>query len=223
LKKKYNVYSLGDNALSIVFAEKIDELIHEKILNLAQQIQAKPFLGLEDVVSSYTTLSVFYDVLKIKKYHPEAKTAFDFVVNYIEQLNDDQKIGFENQKNIIEIPVFYNGEDLDFVAEFCQLSIDEIIKIHTIPLYKVYMIGFLPGFPYLGGLDERLFVPRKSTPRTSVPKGSVGLAGVQTGIYPQKSPGGWQLIGQTEVNLFNKNPLPQSLLKVGDFVKFVSI
>lgn len=121
----------------------------------------------------------------------------------------------------IEIPVIYDGEDLENVAKFHRTTIEHIIEMHTAPLYTVYMIGFQPGFPYLGGLPENLHTPRRTTPRTLVPAGSVGIGGSQTGVYPFASPGGWQLIGRTNLPLFDKNRSSPTLLQAGDNVKFV--
>ena len=115
----------------------------------------------------------------------------------------------------------YDGEDLEFVADYTNLSVDEIIDLHAKAEYTVAMIGFLPGFPYLVGMDDRLFVPRRETPRLKVQKGSVGLAGLQTGIYPFESPGGWQIIGKTSTKLFDIEHL--SFLKIGDKLRFVPV
>ncbi|MFV2030231.1 5-oxoprolinase subunit PxpB [Neisseria sp. S1] len=125
----------------------------------------------------------------------------------------------------IEIPVYYGGEfgeDLAEVAAFHQTTPAEIVRRHTEPVYTVYMMGFQPGFPYLGGLPEHLHTPRRATPRTSVPAGSVGIGGSQTGVYPFSSPGGWQLIGRTETALFQADASPPTLLAAGDTVRFVA-
>ncbi len=108
----------------------------------------------------------------------------------------------QSNKSVIEVPVLYDGDDLAFVAQQHQLSHEDVISIHTANEYRVFMIGFLPGFAYMGSVDQRIATPRKSTPRTAVPAGSVGIAGIQTGIYPQASPGGWQLIGRTPLKIF---------------------
>lgn len=124
------------------------------------------------------------------------------------------------KKSIIEIPVTYNGEDLEYVSNHTGFSRAEIISLHTAPIYRVFMMGFLPGFAYLGGMDKRLSVPRLDSPRPKVPAGSVGIAGEQTGIYPTESPGGWQLIGRTQIQLFNQHDKQLTLLKQGDYVRF---
>jgi inhibitor of KinA len=220
-KNTYRIYSLGDQAITIEFSEKIDDAAHQRLLAVRKKILDNPFIGFQDLVPAYTTLSIFYDVLAIRKKYTEEKTAFEFVKKYLIKILDSDIDHLLLDGKIIEIPVKYDGEDLDFVCEYCQISQKELIALHTAPLYKVYMIGFLPGFPYLGGLDKQLEVPRKATPRLRVNKGSVGLAGQQTGIYPQNSPGGWQLIGSTEVELFCPANTPPTLLQAGDFVKFV--
>jgi inhibitor of KinA len=127
------------------------------------------------------------------------------------------------QKRIIEIPLVYDGEDLSYVANFHQISEAQTVELHTARTYRVYMMGFLPGFAYMGGLDARIATPRKSLPRTKVPAGSVGIAGNQTGIYPSESPGGWQLIGRTELQLYTPNADEITLLKAGDLVKFIAL
>lgn len=126
----------------------------------------------------------------------------------------------------IEIPVVYGGQegpDLEFVATYNGLTVQEVIEIHTAATYPVTMIGFAPGFPYLEGLSERIHAPRKSTPRMQIPAGSVGIAGEQTGIYSLSTPGGWQIIGRTQVPLFLPFQMPPSLLQAGDLVKFVAV
>jgi inhibitor of KinA len=127
---------------------------------------------------------------------------------------------------VVEIPVCYGGEfgpDLGYVAEHNQLSVEEVIEIHTSGQYLVYMIGFAPGFPYLGGMSERIMAPRRQSPRLAIPAGTVGIAGMQTGVYPIETPGGWQLIGRTPLALFRPQDNPPSLLQSGDIVRFCQI
>jgi inhibitor of KinA len=151
---------------------------------------------------------------------------FEKVSGYLNNLNAQQKAAEPATGDIVTIPVCYGGSfgpDLAEVAGLHQLSIAEVIQLHSAVVYKVYMIGFMPGFAYLGGMDERLSTPRKVTPRKSVPAGAVGVAGGQTGVYPLESPGGWQIIGQTPVRLFDLNRREPSLLKPGDTVIFKAI
>jgi inhibitor of KinA len=139
---------------------------------------------------------------------------------FSENIIDVNDASFQNTL-IKSIPIKYDGVDLSFVSNYCKLPVNEVIAIHSQAVYTVAMIGFLPGFPYLMGMDERIFVPRKSTPRLKVTKGSVGIGGFQTGIYPSESPGGWQIIGTTALELFDLENL--SYLSIGDKVKFKPI
>ena len=190
-----------------------------------QQLFAKNnFKGFVETVPAYASLAVFYDVKTVKKNYPVGSTVFDFVKIFTEQLlmqlNSE---GTELQSITITIPVYYNGDDLALIATTHQLSAEEVIRIHTSKIYRVFMVGFLPGFTYMGSVDERIATARKSSPRIKVPAGSVGIAGFQTGIYPLDSPGGWQLLGQTPVKIFDKEKTGPCLLKAGDQVQFISI
>ena len=219
----HKIFSLSDSAITIDFGNVIDPQINDFVMKLYRFCTDNPFEGMIEAMPAYASLTVFYDVPKVRKANPNTKTVFDIVKKYME--NSLQNLDHEQstEKNLVEIPVIYDGEDLDFVAQYNQLTREEIITIHTTPIYRVYMMGFLPGFAYLGGLDPKIATPRKASPRTSVPAGSVGIAGNQTGIYPSTSPGGWQLIGRTERPLYTPNESKITLLKAGDLVKFVKI
>jgi inhibitor of KinA len=219
----YKIFPLSDSAITIDFGNVIDAQINDFVMKLYLFCSENPFEGMIEAMPAYASLTIFYDVFKVRKVNTEAKTAFDFAKKYLE--NNLQNIDNEqvNKYNLVEIPVIYDGEDLPFVAEYNDISIEDVIKIHTSPIYRVYMMGFLPGFAYMGGLDARIAAPRKATPRTKVPAGSVGIAGNQTGIYPSESPGGWQLIGRTELQLYTPNCANITLLKAGDVVKFIKI
>jgi len=132
----------------------------------------------------------------------------------------------EQKQEIVEIPVCYGGKfgpDLEIVAKHNQLTPDEVITIHSEGLYLIYMIGFAPGFPYLGGLSDKIATPRRESPRFKIPAGTVGIAGDQTGVYPIETPGGWQLIGRTPVKLFNPKHSSPTLLKTGSYIRFIPI
>ena len=175
-------------------------------------------------VPAYASLAVFYDTLTIKQQQTNFTTAFEFIQQCILQLISKIDNQPDDKTNtIIRIPVYYNGADLNEVASLRGLSVEELIQIHTAVTYRVYMTGFLPGFAYMGTVDERIVTPRKEQPRLYVPAGSVGIAGGQTGIYPSDSPGGWQLIGNTPLQIFDKNKKDPCLLKAGNQVQFVSI
>ncbi|HHF0416631.1 TPA: 5-oxoprolinase subunit PxpB [Haemophilus influenzae] len=178
---------------------------------LARQLQSEQ--DIVEVVLGMNNLTVFTDFF----------VDFKPLVQRLEQLWAELKVS-DFQGRHIEIPVIYGGErgqDLSDVAKFHQTTPERIIQMHSEPIYTVYMIGFQAGFPYLGGLPENLHTPRRATPRTLVPAGSVGIGGVQTGIYPFSSPGGWQLIGYTKQALFDKNQAQPTLLQAGDTVKFI--
>ncbi|GAB3503265.1 5-oxoprolinase subunit B [Emticicia fontis] len=201
----------------------IDVEINTIVSYLFDYCNKHPFEGFKEAVPAYASLTVFYDVLRVRKAYPSHSIAYNIVENYLREALQNLSSSEKEESLLIEIPVVYDGEDLDFVATHNQLSIEEVIQIHIQPTYRVYMMGFLPGFAYLGGMDERIATPRKSTPRTKVLAGSVGIAGKQTGIYPLESPGGWQLIGRTSLPLFNIDSSSPTLLKAGDLVRFVRV
>lgn len=202
----------------------IDTAINEKVIALHRAFAGDYFTGFIETVPAYASLAVFYDVMAIKKYHPAESTAFDFVKKHTEQLiaKLDETV-VQNEEAEITVPVYYNGADLEEVARLQRMPVAELIGIHTGKTYRVFMLGFQPGFAYMGKLDERIVTPRKASPRTQVPAGSVGIAGFQTGIYPFSSPGGWQLIGQTPVKIFDKGKTAPCLFKAGDNIRFISI
>ncbi|NPA47330.1 MAG: 5-oxoprolinase subunit PxpB [Thermococci archaeon] len=209
-----NFKPLGDSALLISFGEVIDEEINDRVHALAGAIEKANFGWLVEVVPAYSSLAVIYD---------PALTDFDGVRQAIERLEFSAE-RFEGK--LAEIPVLYGGEygpDLEFVAQYNGLTPEEVIEIHSRPIYRVYFLGFLPGFAYLGGMDGRIATPRLERPRLKVPAGSVGIAGGQTGVYPIESPGGWRIIGRTPLRLFDPEKEPPTLLQPGDRVRFVPI
>ena len=191
---------------------------------LQQAFSKNHFKGYIETVPAYASLAVFYDVPVVKNYCTIVTTVFDFVKTFTEQLISEISTAADTTKRAtITIPVYYNGEDIETVAMQHQLSVEELILIHTEKTYRVFMIGFLPGFAYMGKLDKRIATPRHAIPRTHVKKGSVGIAGFQTGIYPLDSPGGWQLIGQTPLKIFDTKKEFPCLLQAGDTIQFISI
>lgn len=219
----FSIYSLSERALTIEFGNQISLHLLDAVSAFNRQLHDQPFPGFETTIPAYATLTVVYDPLLVAASGLLGETCFEKISNYLTALNHQPKSKIETKANLITIPVCYGGDygpDLQELADLRQMDIDEVISIHSQAIYKVYMIGFMPGFAYLGGMDERLATPRKSTPRKSVPAGSVGIAGGQTGIYPLQSPGGWQLIGKTPLKLFNVNRAQPSLLKAGDEVQF---
>ena len=189
------------------------------------QLLKANIIGVRDIIPAYTTVTVVYDITTIRNKISESSATL-FVRNKIEEAIQECKQINNEPANTIEIPVCYHdslGIDLIKIAEQKNLSIDEIIRMHTSTAYTVYMLGFLPGFAYMGTVDERIATPRLNTPRTNVKAGSVGIAGNQTGIYPLDSPGGWNIIGQTPLKMFDAKKEAPCLLKPGDIIKFVSI
>lgn len=217
----YKIFPLSDSSITIDFGAVIDAGINSLVAQLFDYCNKYPFDGYIECVPAYASLTVFYEVIAVRNAHPQANTAYAIVETYLVNAMINLESIESQEPDLIEIPVVYDGEDLAFVAAHNQLTIEEVIRIHTQAVYRVYMMGFLPGFAYLGGMDERIATPRKSTPRIKVPAGSVGIAGEQTGIYPLESPGGWQLIGRTSIPLFNMDSPNPTLLKAGDLVRFV--
>ncbi|GAB3877120.1 5-oxoprolinase subunit B [Hymenobacter segetis] len=219
------LYPLGDAAVVVEFGGGISPATHRAIAGFSGRLARQPFVGLREVVPAFTTLTVYYDpwlVSENGQYAPHARV--------VEQLKKLLAAAEESEAatktEIVEIPVCYGGAfgpDLEFVAAHTGLSVAEVIARHTAPDYLVHMIGFAPGFPYLGGMDERLATPRRPEPRPLVPAGTVGIAGPQTGIYSLPTPGGWQLIGRTPLRLFNPEWAAPSRLRAGQRLRFVAI
>jgi len=223
LKQPYKIFPLSDSSVTIDFGSVIDEVVNTRVAQLFDYCRLNPFIGFTEAVPAYASLTIFYDVIQVRNAYPEAPTAFALAENYLARALENLNTATSESPKLIEIPVIYDGEDLAFVAAHNHLTTEEVIEIHTAATYRVYMMGFLPGFAYMGGMDNRIATPRRPTPRTIVPAGSVGIAGQQTGIYPLASPGGWQLIGHTNTPLFNRNSETPTLLKAGDLVKFVRV
>lgn len=217
----YQITPLGDGAMLIRFGNRIDEAINKKVLSIFQQLKTSA-LPLLDVVPAYASLGIYYDV---RQWRDDNHTAYDAVKQAIEPFLQGETL-FETTSRTMKIPVCYEesfAPDLKDVAQRAALTPNEVIAIHTAAIYRVFMIGFQPGFPYMGTVDSRIAAPRKPGPRTAVPAGSVGIAGEQTGVYPFASPGGWNLIGCTPVRLFDKDSKQPSLLQPGDAVTFYPI
>ncbi|RPI28700.1 MAG: 5-oxoprolinase subunit PxpB [Acidobacteria bacterium] len=206
----------GDRALVVEFGDQIDPATNARVRRLDQLLESHPIEGVLETVPTFRSLLVVYDPLFIR---------FDDLVLKLEELESEPAEPRDPKQTVI-IPTVYGGDfgpDIHFVARHNQISVDEVIRLHTSREYLVYMIGFTPGFPYLGGLPRTIAAPRLQTPRTKVPAGSVGIAGEQTGIYPTESPGGWQLIGRTPLKLFDPNKKNPVLLVPGDRVRFEPI
>ena len=222
MQAAYTIFPLGDSALTIDFGNRIDEELNKKVLQLFNRLQNfSPFI--KDIIPAYSSLTLYYDVLSLQQ---NEGSAFEAIKKLIEPvLKEENDIGLRKAR-LVRIPVCYAKQfapDLEDLVLQKNITKEEIIRLHTTATYRIYMIGFLPGFPYLGKVDERIAVPRRKQPRTMVPAGAVGIAGEQTGIYPLASPGGWNIIGQTPVALFDANRAKAVLLQPGDEVSFYSI
>ncbi|MDW0109853.1 5-oxoprolinase subunit PxpB [Sporosarcina aquimarina] len=219
---KFVISPLGDTAVVLEFGRDDLEESEKKIRTVTSVLDLKQPGWFIEYIPSYTSVTIFYNVHWFKKgSHPYEKvcTEIDKLLKHIEPYE-------LNKRRTVRIPVLYGGEygpDLSIVAELNGMTIDEVIEIHTAGVYTVQMLGFAPGFPFLTGMSAKITAPRKKNPRLSIPPGSVGIAGGQTGVYPIQTPGGWQLIGQTPVELFLPQETPPSLLRAGDRLEFFSI
>lgn len=207
----------GECCLVVEMGEAIDLAVNRRVRALGLALEQARVNGVLEAVPTYRSLAIYYDPMTIDR---------DTLGQQIGTLYDSLGGQDDQAPKVIEIPTVYGGAygpDLDFVAHHSGLSRDEVIRLHTEPLYHVYMLGFIAGFPYLGDLAERLMVPRLSTPRLKVPAGSVGIGGRQTGIYSIESPGGWRIIGRTFLRLFDPSTEVPTPMLPGDKVRFVPI
>ena len=215
---KPTISPVGDRAISIDFGQVIDPTINRHIRQTIERIKELQLEGIIELVPTYCALLVEYDAMLY---------SYSEICNIIEPTLEEGMANTINELvTVVEVPTVYGSEfgpDLSFVASHNHLSEDEVISIHSGTDYLVYMLGFIPGFTYLGGMDPRIATPRLSSPRTLIPAGSVGIAGEQTGTYPSDSPGGWQIIGRTPVTMYDMSKAQAALLKAGDYVRYVPI
>lgn len=215
---------LGDSALMLTLGDSITESTHRQVQAAWRALSAEPLPGVSEVTLAYTTVTVFFEARRVV----EAGAPEDEVVEWLsarvrERLKNPPKSAKTGKPRTVEIPVCYGGEygpDLGRVAAQARLFPEEVVKRHSAAKYLVHLIGFAPGFPYLGGLPKELFTPRHVKPRMAVPAGTVAIGGEQTGIYPQITPGGWNLIGCTPLKLFRPELNPPVVLAAGDEVRF---
>lgn len=211
-----HVAALGDSAVTVSYGSTISRALSDRAQAAARAIAEAALPGVRDVVPAHASVTVFYDPL-----HTPGGTlmaAMRAVVSELPVEPPHETAG--DMRRAIVIPVRYNGPDLADVADATGLGVEEVIARHASRTYHVYMVGFVPGFAYVGDLDSALVLPRRASPRTSVPMGSVAIAGIQTAVYPLKTPGGWHLIGHTESCMFDSAREPPSLLAAGDSVRF---
>lgn len=216
--KGYEIYALGDLAITIEFGKHINPETNDLVIARFNQFQENPIEGVLDLIPSYHSLTLCYDLSFVAKQKMGLHSLIDQVKSRLEEPVELRA----NSSKLHEVPVVYggkNGSDLLRVSQEKGIDLQEIIRLHAEPTYRVYMLGFIPGFAYLGELDAKLTMPRKSSPQPMIP-GSIGIAGLQTGIYPSFSPGGWNIIGHTDYPLLT-NGIP--ILQAGDRVKFIPL
>ena len=217
MSSHYRIVPAGESALIVEFEERIDPVVNATTIGCADAIQAAAIPGVRDVVPTYRSVAIYFDPLR---------TDTDALLERITHEAERAGPGAVTTGTPVRIPVCYGGElgpDLPQVAAFARMSADEVVQLHAAAIYRVFMLGFVPGFAYLGMVDQRIAMPRRATPRVRVPAGSVGIAGVQTGIYPAETPGGWQLIGRTPTRPFDPSRADPFLMKAGDTVQFYAI
>ena len=207
----------GDKAFVIELGTGISPEINRKVHNLLLAIEKQGIPGVLDMVPTYRSILINYDPLTLPPNELEGR---------VRELTQDLDETPPSASRVVELPTAYgdyHGPDLGYVAEYSGLTEEEVIALHSGTDYLVYMMGFTPGFTYLGGMSEKIATPRLQTPRTAIPAGSVGIAERQTGVYPIESPGGWQLIGRTPVRLFDPPKQPPVIAEPGDYVRFVPV
>ena len=215
--QNYRILIEGDSSVLIVFGDAISTETNQKITSTVQLIREQKIEGIVDMIPAFVSLLINYNPLVI---------SYDSLRARLEQILRVETRAAETIKRVYEIPVCYGGQygpDLESIADHAGLSPEEVVKIHTSRDYLIYMLGFLPGFCYLGGLDERIHTPRLESPRIRIPAGSVGIGGSQTGIYPMDSPGGWQLMGMTPVRTYDPARETPILVQAGEYIRFVEI
>jgi KipI family sensor histidine kinase inhibitor len=209
---EYAFLPLGDDALLITFSRSISWEVGVRVRAAARRIRDLNLPSVTDVVPAYPTLAIYFD---------SSVVAFDVMVELLSPIVRANEVAGEDSAALIEVPVYYDGPDLTAVAERTGLSVEEVIRRHSDRSYRAYATGFQPGFAYLGELDPALVLPRRAEPRLRVRAGSVAIAGMQTAVYPLETPGGWHLIGETPLRMFDANRTPPSLIRAGDTVRFI--
>ena len=211
------ILTVGDCAVSVEFGQEISLEINHKVMALKRVLEREPIRGIVELIPTYCSLLIQYDPMDLR--YGQLRDRLEALVTQLDEVEMPPK-------QVVEIPVAYGGEygpDLGEVARAHNISEEEVIKLHSEPEYPIYMLGFVAGFPYLGGMNKAIATPRKKSPRLKIEAGSVGIAGEQTGIYSVESPGGWQIIGRTPLKLYDVNRNEPVLLKAGQYIKFKPI
>ncbi len=218
------IFPLSESSITIELGNEITMELNDRVIALAEHFSRDPFPGLIEAVPAYASVTLFYDVDKVSRDLPQSSSAFTAIKQIVETAAENKVTRDKTDSRLVEIPMIVSETDSPDLATLAMrngISADEVIDIFTGRTYRVYMLGFLPGFAYMGEVDERIATPRLSTPRTRVPKGSIGIAGKQTGVYPLASPGGWNIIGRTDVELFDAEADKPVLFQPGDEVRFI--
>ncbi|MCP8617837.1 5-oxoprolinase subunit PxpB [Salirhabdus salicampi] len=208
---------IGDVAIRIQFSSDIREEVNHQLQAFIQKIEGENVPGIIECIPTYNTVAIYYNPNLIE---------YRNLVQLVETMYEKPSLVQSVRPTVFEIPVLYGndyGPDLQFVADYHNITIDEVIDEHANKEYLIFMMGFVPGFPYLGGLSENVSVPRLENPRPKVASGSVGIGGKQTGIYPVSVPSGWRIIGRTPLQLINMNKMPPTFLKSGNYIKFLPV
>lgn len=216
----------SENSITIFLGDKICLKSNQILCNAMNYLNENPFIGFQEVVLAYHSLTIYYDLVEVYDYNKSKISPSKWVLSLLHNLPWSLFQNTTREKDstrVIEIPVTYGCQDMDELSELLNLSQKEIVDLHTSTVYHVFMIGFLPGFPYLGILPEKLIAPRKEKPSLHIDKGSVAIAGSQTGVYPTDSPGGWFVLGKTKIELFDLTKPNPCYLQSGDRVKFIAI
>jgi inhibitor of KinA len=221
----YKIFFIGDSAATIDFGNIISEDINKKAISLFNFLSQHPFDGIIEAIPAYSSVTIYINVPLLRKKISPEKKVYEWVTKELHKIMLQEFEDTQLQKNVVRVPVCYEEEfatDIHWLSEQNGISTQDIIRLHTSRQYRVYMLGFLPGFAYMAEVDDQIAVPRKPQPQWIL-AGSVGIAGKQTGIYPLNSPGGWQIIGRTPLKIFDKERSETCLLKAGDYVEFYSI
>ena len=223
MNQNFSIHAVSEKLLTISFGNSIETEISKKVFQAYQQLQRNRHSSWLDIIPAYTTVSIVYDVLQVRQHQ---LAAFGWMRNEVEKILLEPMEEEHIPSRQLQITVCYDMEfalDANRIRKEKNISLDDLVAIHTSKSYHVFMIGFLPGFGYMGPVDQRIAAPRIPTPRTQIPAGSVGIAGEQTGIYPLDSPGGWNIIGKTPLKIFDPDKPDPVLFKPGDQVTFIPI
>ena len=220
-------FHLSETSAGVQFGNEISPDLNRQVIQVYHYFREHPIPGYVEAVPAYASLVVYYDPMRMPKYlRSDTGLILELLNDLLARALEQEQPLLKREAGQLTIPVCYHpilADDLEWTAAHCGMEVEELVRLHTAQTYTVYMLGFVPGFPYLGILPGKLTVPRKSRPAESVPAGSVALAGRQTGIYPLATPGGWQVIGRTPLRLFDPRREPVCLLQPGDSVRFESI